>query len=308
MRVILSRKGFDSEYGGKPSPIIKSKDGSWRYYSLPIPSMKSNKTESGLIPSDIKYSDVKLFDDFKVSDFLKDVLPKRTDLNFCHLDPDIRESSLPNRPFEWKRNFGQVKAAQSHLENNKIGIGDVFLFFGWFQFAEYQNGKFNFIKSSDYPNGFHANYSYLQINEVFKPNIEKVPSWLDYHPHVKFKNEPEFNNPNNTIYVAKELFDCQDQLNKKGSILFTFNENLILTKKGQNNRTLWELPINFHPDKGVRLSYNPTHKWTASEGRCFLKSAFKGQEFVFNDVDEIVEKWCIQLIKMNQVADNQPLS
>ena len=32
-RVILSRKGFDSKYGGKPSPIFKNGD----IFSLPIP-------------------------------------------------------------------------------------------------------------------------------------------------------------------------------------------------------------------------------------------------------------------------------
>ena len=32
-RVILSRKGFDSKYGGRPSPIFKNGD----IFSLPIP-------------------------------------------------------------------------------------------------------------------------------------------------------------------------------------------------------------------------------------------------------------------------------
>ena len=44
MKVILSRKGFDSQYGGMPSPILP--DGTM--LSLPIPSKDDN----------IKYSDL----------------------------------------------------------------------------------------------------------------------------------------------------------------------------------------------------------------------------------------------------------
>jgi len=29
--------------------------------------------------------------------------------------------------------FGQINAAQSHLENNNVKEGDLFLFFGWFR-------------------------------------------------------------------------------------------------------------------------------------------------------------------------------
>jgi hypothetical protein len=45
MKVILSRKGFDSGYGGYPSPILPSGE----MVSLPIPYQKN----------DIRYSDVK---------------------------------------------------------------------------------------------------------------------------------------------------------------------------------------------------------------------------------------------------------
>jgi len=293
MKVILSRKGMDSENGGIPSPIIQSKYGYWKFYSLPIP------TEN----SDITYSDLYLYDDVKVSNFINDIAPKSRRYEFCHLDPDIRESYLKERPIGWKRNFGQVKSAQTHLENNQIGIGDVFLFFGWFQKAEYSDGKFRYLKDKEYPNGFHAIYSYLQINEIYKPNKQKTPEWLDYHPHVKFKAESEFNNDNNTIYTASELFNYPKHFNKNGSISFVFSEDLILTKKGQRNRTLWELPIELHPNSGVQLSYNSSDKWDVENNKAILKSASKGQEFVFADVEANVEKWCINIIKMHGVTD-----
>jgi len=293
MKVILSRKGMDSENGGIPSPIIQSKQGNWKFYSLPIPT----------INSDIRYDDLYLFDDIKVSSFINDLGLKSRKYEFCHLDPDIRESYLKERPIGWKRNFGQVKSAQTHLENNQIGIGDVFLFFGWFKRAEYVNGRFQYIKDKDYPNGFHAIYSYLQIKEIYKPNIQKTPEWLDYHPHVKYYNEDEFNNDNNTIYVASESFNYPKHFNKNGSISFVFSDDLILTKKRQSNRTLWEFPLELHPNYGVKLSYNAIDRWAVENNKAILKSASKGQEFIFTDVEAIVEKWCIDLIKMHSVTD-----
>ena len=246
MKIVLSRKGMDSDFGGIPSPIIQSQNGNWKFYSVPIPTQNS----------DTKYSDLSLFDDFKVSSFLADIPQKSRRSKFCHLDPDIRKSNISRRPIGWQPNFGQVKSAQSHLNNFGIGKGDVFLFFGWFRRATFVDGTFQYIKDLDYPNGFHAIYSYLQIDEIYKPNIQKVPDWLNYHPHVKYKDSYEFNNANNTIYTAKELFEYPEHFNKNGSASFVFSEDLILTKKGQPNRSLWELPLQLHPNSGLKLSYH----------------------------------------------------
>lgn len=284
---------MDSGYGKIPSPVIKSEKGYWKFYSLPIPSVNS----------DIRYSDLILFDDFKISDFITDVAPWNNKINFCHLDPDVRETALKIRPEGWKRNFGQVKAAQSHLENHGITKGDVFLFFGWFKRAEYVNGKFRYIYDKEYPNGFHAIYSYLQIDEIYKPNTGKVPRWLSYHPHIKYKETTDFNNANNTVYVAAELFNYPRHFNKNGSVSFVFSDDLILTRKGQPNRTTWELPGFLHPGNGVKLSYNTPHRWSTDGEKAILRSASKGQEFVFTDVGGTVENWCIELIKMHQVTD-----
>lgn len=293
MKVILSRKGMDSQYGGIPSPIIRSELGYWKYYSLPIPSNNSQ----------IKYDDIYLFDNIPVSKFIHDVAPNYKQSKYCHLDPDIRESTLKNRPKEWKRSFGQVKQAQAHLENNGIDKGDVFLFFGWFQFAELKNGKFKYISNTDYPNGFHAIYGYLQIDKIIKPNISSSPKWLDYHPHVKYKDREEFKSPNNTIYISDNLFKYPIHFNKNGSVMFAFSDDLILTKKGQNNRTIWQLPKNLHPNNGIELTYNPSNNWTIEGEYSILKSASRGQEFIFKDVQGIVEKWCIETIRMHTVTD-----
>lgn len=293
MKVILSRKGMDSENGGIPSPIIQSSHGYWKYYSLPIPSINSN----------IRYEDLHLFDDIKVSKFVEDLGLKTRKYEFCHLDPDIRESYLKNRPSGWKRCFGQVKSAQTHLKNYQVDIGDIFLFFGWFKKAEYKNGKFQYIADRNYPNGFHAIYSYLQINEIYKPNVQGVPDWLQYHPHVKYKNESEFKNDNNTIYVAGDFINHPKHFNKNGSISFVFSEDLILTKKGQSARSVWELPIEIHPSNGIVLSQHTSDRWKVENNKAILKTIPRGQEFVFTDIGSNVENWCIELIKMHEVTE-----
>ncbi len=289
MKVVLSRKGMDSEYGGIPSPIMKDEQDNWKFYSLPIPSSEN---------SDIKYSELSMYDNFTVADFLKDIPLKSKMSEFCHLDPDIRKQYLKSRSKEWNPNFGQVKSAQSHLQNNNIGKGDIFLFFGWFQKAEYKNNKFTYIKDKNYPYGFHVIYGYLQIEEIYKPNIGNVPKWLDYHPHTKYKDKNEFNNPNNTIYVATDFKKNNSQVNKNGAGFFNFSDELILTKGEQNNRTLWKLPLEFHPDNDISLSYNKSiNRWDKENNNANLKSASKGQEFIFKDSNKIVEKWCINLIE-----------
>ena len=294
MKIVLSRKGMDAENGGIPSPIIKSELGYWKYYSLPIPSDNSN----------VKYSDVTLYDDFKVSQFINDVAPNSKISKICHLDPDVRQSCMKNRPVGWKRSFGQVKSAQSHLGNNKIEIGDVFVFFGWFKKAELIDGKFRYINDKDYPNGFHAIYSYMQIDQIYKPNIESTPEWLNDHPHVSHKDKDEFANRNNTIYTAAELFKYHDRFNKNGSISFVHTDDLILTKKNQPNRTFWELPGQLNPSNGIKLSYHSNmDRWGFENEKTTLKSVSRGQEFVFNGHENLAEDWAINLIKCHTVTD-----
>ena len=74
MKVILSRKGFDSANGGIPSPIMP--DGT--LLSLPIPLENENAAYSDIGWSGMTYADI-----------LRQLNPKRQ-YEKCHLDPDIR--------------------------------------------------------------------------------------------------------------------------------------------------------------------------------------------------------------------------
>jgi hypothetical protein len=104
MKVVFSRKGFDSSAGGFPSPII---DG--RPITLPIPTQRRSVTTYG----DLGLGDI-------VGHLTKGKLTRKT---LCHYDPMFEGGYCA---------FGQTGAAQAHLCKNGITVGDVFLFFGLF--------------------------------------------------------------------------------------------------------------------------------------------------------------------------------
>ena len=111
MRVIFSRKGFDSTAGGVPSPIIDGKP-----VSLPIPAHDRSHTRHR---------------DLGLARLVKSVTRGKLDgKSLCHDDPMFADGDC------W---FGQSAAAQGHLAKNGVGIGDVFLFFGLF--AEEETGE-----------------------------------------------------------------------------------------------------------------------------------------------------------------------
>lgn len=79
MKVILSRKGFDSQYGRMPSPILPG----GTLLSLPIPSKTDMET---------KYRDL-YYGNSSYYDIIHTLNPNnkiKEEYN-CHLDPDIRE-------------------------------------------------------------------------------------------------------------------------------------------------------------------------------------------------------------------------
>jgi hypothetical protein len=105
MRIVFSRKGFDTSAGGKASPII---DG--RPVSLPIPERP---------PSPTTYANLGL------GELVERVTRGRIAANAnCHDDP------LFDGGYCW---LGQCDIAQRHLSRNDVGPGDVFLFFGLFR-------------------------------------------------------------------------------------------------------------------------------------------------------------------------------
>lgn len=107
MRIIFSRKGFDSSAGRTPSPIVEG-----RPLSLPIPTSRRSTTSYG---------------DLGLGDPVQATQGRISATDLCHHDPLFDEDRCC---------FGQCAAAQGHLEKQGVTVGDVVLFFGLFSDEE----------------------------------------------------------------------------------------------------------------------------------------------------------------------------
>ena len=188
----------------------------------------------------------------------------------CHLDPDLDLRSLP-RTKGWRGSLGQVGAAQSHLRNNQVGAGDIFLFWGLYQTAVRTHG-WHFVGARE-----HRIFGWLQVESVIHVNgniadiLDQFP-WLHAHPHIR-KGWPS----SNTVYVGTR----QLQLAGKPTAYpgwGLFRHGIRLTDLESKTPSLWRVPDWLNPKLGgVGLTYHPEHRWH-SDGR--LQSAARGQEFV----------------------------
>lgn len=269
MKLILSRKGFDSSNGKCPSPILP--DGT--LLSLPIPSDKSDADTY----SSLQWNG-KTFDEIICSLHPKTSLQANS---FCHLDPDIR-ADVRERSKEWQPAFGQRNSALSVLRNNGVGKGDLFLFFGWFKETEYApNGKLRY--KSNAPD-LHIIYGYMQIGSIIEKK-EAVPVGLIEHPHVSYNDS--WAKKQNALFIPSPTLSSL-QLNIKGCDVLNYREDRVLTKRGYS-RGRWDLP-SFFEFENVKITYHPD-PWKNS----YFQSACIGQEFVMDATPEIIE-WARKII------------
>lgn len=255
LKIIFSRKGFDSAAGGVPSPLV---DG--RPISLPIPTR---------MPTTTRYCDLPA----GISDLVSDLTRGRVAADkACHLDPDLHASSLV-RPPGWRAALGQVSAAQSHLANNLIGEGDVFLFWGLYR-AVVRNDSNNW-QFTGLPE--HRLFGWLQVDEIL--TIGDDPSnalsrypWLSSHPHLA-----RGWGANNTVYLARERLNLPRALLDQPGF-GVLQSGIRLTAPGSRQPSRWSIPSWLDPTRGgTGLTYHPAPRWT-DEGT--LRAAARGQEFV----------------------------
>jgi len=264
MRVIISRKGFDTQNGGQPSPILP--DGT--LLSLPIPS-KDDK----VLYSDLKYSNKTYLQ------IIKELNPnsKFKEYYACHLDPDLRED-IVKRKNDWSPLFGQTGSAQGHLLKNNIKEGDLFLFFGWFKEAEQIDGILRYKRNSP---DKHVIFGYLEIGKIYS-NKTKYPDEVQHHPHAQQKY---YNDNNNRIYKASDELSIFPSLNGGGCL--NYHKDLVLTKEGYS-KSKWDLPNFF---KQLDVSYHDQRSFKDD----YFQSVAKGQEFVIEENNTVTEwaKWLI---------------
>jgi hypothetical protein len=260
MKLILSRKGFDSASGGGPSPILP--DG--RMVSLPIP-------EDG--PAGIPYDELQLETGGSYADLMRELHVRMPSAGRGHLDPDLR-MDVRARPPGWRPLFGQCGAAQRHLALQGVGPGDLFLFFGLFRPCILTSDGVAWDRGQ---RPCHALWGYLQIGGMQEINCDEQVSclpWASDHPHVV-----EWHRPFNTIYIAAQHLSLAPEL--PGAGVFTFRDQLRLSIPG-GHMSHWSLPTAFLPPDGQpTLSYHHhTGRWQRQGDHVQLQSVGRGQEFV----------------------------
>ncbi len=314
MKLVLSRKSFDSAYGGKSNLIFTN----GTLLTLPIPGIryvsrinfnneKYNPTEYRHIqfPNNVReilkennvneisnYADLmlSLFDNYKGKKIVKLkekleyslLLDNNRKAYYCHLDPDLIYENLA-RSEGWRGLFGPHPRYQKNLKS-EINENDLILFFGTFRHVTIENGSLRYAKSQDGENfilnGKHMIYGYLQIKKIIIES-NQLESWMYepyQHPHL---DEKLWNNQNRALYVAKKhLYIDERKTSHPGYGIFNFSADLILTEKN-STKSIWKKKL--FP-KGCKLKHQgkeiSQNKW--NEDGCFKWDSF-GQEFIIEN-------------------------
>ena len=264
MRIIFSRKGFDSSAGGFPNLIFP--DGTM--YMIPIPDKNSSISYKDLnffyekdsiqkILNDLTRNRIKLKGKTKYCDYKKEKFK-------CHLDPmEVRESQFHGIA------FGQTGGMASHLIKSGINKGDIFLFFSWFKKIEKVKKAWQYKKS--FPD-IHAVWMIMEVGEIIRIEPERIKDilnifpFLKKHPHIKIKNKSP-----NAIFLSRRW--------KK----LKFQESLILTDLlDYKGRSYWRLPKYFKQPQ----AFSFLKDFTLDDQDVLIKSPGRGQEFVL-DIEKV---------------------
>ena len=218
MKVILSRKGFDSANGGIVSPIFE--DGTM--ISFPIPS------------GDVDTYDSLEYNGMTYSRILSDLKYKGG--NNCHVDPDLDDTRRIEKIPNWVPAFGQINSSAAYLKNIGIEEGDLFLFFGNFHKVKLKDGKYTYCRrTGDFyrDKDLQIIWGYLQVGKIVDSPEEQKKLW--WHPHSCEDRIDKTKNHTNLIFMASERLSFDS--NKPGAGLLAFDEKRVLTAKGCNKAT-----------------------------------------------------------------------
>ena len=221
MKVILSRKGFDSSNGGIISPIFE--DGIMA--SFPIPSHDLDRF------CELNYKSI------PYSQILSDLHYKGD--AFCHVDPDLDQTRRLTFIDQWIPAFGQIGSSAQYLRNIGIKQGDLFLFFGNFHRVINDSGHFRYEKNTgDFyrDNDIQVIWGYLQVNRIITDPEEQKKLW--WHPH---SIEQRRNNQSNVIFTASERLSIAE--GKPGAGLLTYDPKRVLTLENKSKATWKKNPV-----------------------------------------------------------------
>lgn len=266
MKIILSRKGFDSSAGGCPNPIFPN----GAMFALPIPDGQS------IIPyNHVQYQDVDT-QSINVGSLVKHLTKDKIKPHHkAHLDPDLNSLTYP-RQEHWQPVLGQSGSAQGHLNNHDIGVGDVFVYFAVFREVEKFQRKWRFIPGTTNKHIIWATMKVADVVKVDDIRHQTAFDWLKYHPHYQYDADP-----NNILYLGEK---------KETRVFSKYHSSLQLTCPHSNKPSVWSLPKWFYPkqprgQKQIKtpLSYhNNLDRWSLNNGQCELQAVARGQEFILN--------------------------
>jgi hypothetical protein len=319
MKIILSRKGFDSSNGGVPSPIFRYEDGTFGLYSLPIPLSRST----------CGYADIR-WDGGNLHELICSLRrrKKTTLADPPHLDPDLVRNALDKRREGWRPVFGQSGPQETQLQN--MGVNDpageprnrpLFLFFGWYREAERLPLGYSCVRGR--PN-IHAIFGWLQVErkiilagaqvrrDADRAQVRRDLPWIANHPHIACGY---YDSVLNAVYLAPEPGSKTDRLILNGrdtglpaSGMFRHFVPSIhtLTADGLTRRN-WRLPSWFYRNGKPALGmHTDLARWTApatDAHYAHLRSVDIGQEFVFessaHDEKQVFE-WVECIVRAGQ--------
>ena len=262
MKIIFSRKGFDSTAGGSASLIFPDAT----LFSIPIPS-----TEDDHFYSELPFQ----YEGDSIQSILNELTGKRIKNNRqlscdfsqkqqrCHYDPMLI-------PHANKFVLGQAANAESHLQNQCVGIGDIFLFYGWFRKIEKIGGRWQYSPSS---RDIQLIWSWMKIGDTLDVRTQcqreqaKINSpFLHLHPHLA--DSPEMPNPSaNRVYISEE-----------GGLLPYLNSRCLTDCIEYRGRSTWRLPACFNQPQAFTFLKN----FVLDGDDVIIRFKGYGQEFVMD--------------------------
>jgi hypothetical protein len=263
MKIIFSRKGFDSTAGGSPSLIFP--DGT--LFSIPIPSSKD----------DYCYSELSFqYQGDSIQSILNEITGKRIKHNKQRIDCDfsLKQQRCHYDPMPIHQAnrlvLGQTGNAEIHLQNQSVGIGDIFLFYGWFRQVEKKDGRWQYLPSS---RDIHLIWSWMTIGEAFglgtqsqREQAKVNYQFLHRHPHLADWREAP-----NRIYISKE-----------GDLLPYSTFRCLTECMEYRGRSTWRLPACFNQPQAFTFLKN----FILDGDDVIISYQGYGQEFVL-DLDMV---------------------
>lgn len=266
MKIILSRKGFDSASGGLCNPILP--DGT--LLSMPIPGTSKHPVYYKDLHFDVKDADGnshKMSYDEILSQLGGSKWEKGQQ---CHLDPDLREGII-ERKQDFIPAFGQSGIAKKFLDKTNVEAGDLFLFFGRFRETEFDSeGKLQYKRNAAEQ---HIIFAYMQVGEILhNAEIDKHFKW---HPHAE-------NGKENNLYLPTKRLTLNPE--KQGAGILSYSHKRVLTKYGMSI-SKWNLPdffrgLNFNIETSTHKLLRNFHD--APDGQEYFQFSGRGQEFLIS--------------------------